>query len=212
MGKDFPYYCLWRLLAPDALATFDAFETFPEAQRRRHFIRRTKEEMVRFDGRPLYPQRNCDTLSYALSPAEQDLYDATTRYIGETYNKARILNRSAARLAMSVFQRRLASSTYALMRSLERRLDRLDQAIALVRAGRSDELERHQTRIGNTPDFFESRTADEGRGRRRRTGASRSVRGDGARRSRSDRSYGASGRAGGGRGPSRSSTLSRRVR
>ena len=161
MGKDFPYYCLWRLLAPDALATFDAFETFPEAQRRRHFIRRTKEEMVRFDGRPLYPQRNCDTLSYALSPVEQDLYDATTRYIGETYNKARILNRSAARLAMSVFQRRLASSTYALMRSFERRLDRLDQAIALVRAGRSDELERHQTRIGNTPDFFESRTADE---------------------------------------------------
>lgn len=53
MGKDFPYYCLWRLLAPDALATFDAFNAFPEPQRRRHFIRRTKEEMVQFDGRPL---------------------------------------------------------------------------------------------------------------------------------------------------------------
>ena len=87
------------------------------AERSRHFIHRTKEEMVRFDGRPLYPQRHCDTLSYALRPAEQELYDATTRYIAETYNKARILNRSAARLAMSVFQRRLASSTYALMRS-----------------------------------------------------------------------------------------------
>ena len=59
MGKDFPYYCLWRLLAPDVLATFDAFRAFPEAQRRRHFIRRTKEEMVRFDGQPLYPQRQC---------------------------------------------------------------------------------------------------------------------------------------------------------
>jgi len=126
MGKDFPYYCLWRLLAPDALATFDAFQAFPEAQRRRHFIRRTKEEMVRFDGQPLYPQRQCDTLSYELSPAEQQLYDATTRYITETYNKARILNRSAARLAMSVFQRRQASSTYSLMRSFERRIERLD--------------------------------------------------------------------------------------
>jgi DNA-binding XRE family transcriptional regulator len=52
MGKDFPYYCLWRLLAPDALATFDAFKAFPEGQRRKHFIRRTKEEMVRFDGQP----------------------------------------------------------------------------------------------------------------------------------------------------------------
>ena len=34
MGKDFPWYCLWRLLAPDALATFDAFRAFPETQRR----------------------------------------------------------------------------------------------------------------------------------------------------------------------------------
>ncbi len=161
MGKDFPYYCLWRLLAPDALATFEAFADFPEAQRRRHFIRRTKEEMVHADGRPLYPQRKCDTLSYVLAPAEQELYDATTQYIEETCNKARILNRSAARLAMSVFQRRLASSTYAVMRSFERRLARLDEAVALVRAGRSEELERGQTRLGKTPDFFESRTADE---------------------------------------------------
>ena len=161
MGKNFPYYCLWRLLAPDALATFDAFQAFPQAQRTRHFIRRTKEEMVRFDGQPLYPQRQCDTLSYTLSPAEQQLYEATTAYISETYNKARILNRSAARLAMSVFQRRLASSTYALLRSFERRLERLDEALELVRAGRADELDRRQQHLGKTPDFFETHTADE---------------------------------------------------
>ena len=161
MGKDFPYYCLWRLLLPDALSTFDAFEAFPEKRRRSHFIRRTKEEMLHFDGRPLYPQRRCDTLGYDLSPEERELYDATTEYIFETYNKARVLNRSAARLAMSVFQRRLASSTYALTRSFERRLERLDEAIELVAAGRADELERRQQRIGKTPDFFETRTADE---------------------------------------------------
>ena len=161
MGKDFPYYCLWRLLAPDALATFDAFQAFPETQRRRHFIRRTKEEMVRFDGRPLYPQRRCDTISHGLSPSEQALYEATTRYISEIYNRARVLNRSAARLAMSVFQRRQASSTHALMRSFGRRLDRLDEAIELVRAGRVGELERRQHRLASTPDFFETRTADE---------------------------------------------------
>ena len=160
MGKDFPYYCLWRLLAPDALATFEAFQAFPQTQRSRHFIRRTKEEMVRFDAQPLYPQRQCDTLSYTLSPAEQQLYEATTAYISETYNKARILNRAAARLAMSVFQRRLASSTYALRRSFERRLERLDEAIELVRAGRADELDRDQ-RYLKTQDFFETHTADE---------------------------------------------------
>jgi hypothetical protein len=94
----------------------------------RHFIRRTKEEMVRFDGTPIYPVRNSDTLSYELTQggiSEQELYDRATAYIEYYYNRARILNRSAARLAMSVFQRRLASSTYALMCSLQRRLERL---------------------------------------------------------------------------------------
>ena len=161
MGKDFPYFCLWRLLLPDALSTLDAFEAFPEEQRHRHFIRRTKEEMLHFDGRSLYPQRRCDTLGYDLNPEERELYEATTKYISEIYNSARVLNRSAARLAMSVFQRRLASSTYALMRSFERRLERLNEAIDLVCAGRADELERNQQRIAKTPDFFETRTADE---------------------------------------------------
>ena len=161
MGKDFPYFSLWRLLAPDVLTTLDAFKDFPESQRKRHFIRRTKEEMVTFDGQALYPQRRCDTISYLLNQSEQALYEATTRYISETYNQARILNRSAARLAMAVFQRRQASSTYALMRSFERRLVRLDEAIELVRDGRVDELETGQTSLGDVPDFFEAFTADD---------------------------------------------------
>ena len=57
MGKDYPYYCLWRLLEPDALATIDAFNAYPMDARRRHFLRRTKEELVYFDGRPIYPPR-----------------------------------------------------------------------------------------------------------------------------------------------------------
>ena len=76
--------------------------------------------MVRFDGSAIYPTRLSDTLSYDLTQgetSEQRLYDETTDYIRFFYNRARILNRSAARLAMSIFQRRLASSTYALMRS-----------------------------------------------------------------------------------------------
>ncbi len=63
MGKDFPYYALWRLLEPDALATVDAFHACPADARRRHFIRRTKEEMVRFDGSRIYPRRFSDTLT-----------------------------------------------------------------------------------------------------------------------------------------------------
>ena len=166
MGRDYPYYSLWRLLLPDALQTFDAFTRFPAQSRQKHFVRRTKEEMVHFDERPLYPQRNCDTLSYELTQgagSEQELYVETTDYIQGYYNRARILNRSAARLAMSVFQRRLASSTYALKRSFERRSEKLEGMIDDFRNGRltEDRLDRQQRQLGGLDDPFETKTADE---------------------------------------------------
>ena len=166
MGKDFPYYFLWRLLLPDALSTYDAFTRFPNESRERYFIRRTKEEMVRFDGSPLYPERRCDTLSYELTKgpqSEQELYDETTDYIRSYYNRARLLNRSAARLAMSVFQRRLVSSTYALMRSFERRMEKLEDLIERIRDGSlsEEQLARQQRQLDDIDDVFETQTADE---------------------------------------------------
>ncbi|MDI6709990.1 MAG: helicase-related protein [Bacillota bacterium] len=163
MGKDFPYYCLWRLLEPEALSTFEAFNAYPADARRRHFLRRTKEEMVYFDGRPIYPSRESQTLSYELGRAEQRLYDETTAYIETYYNRARILNRSAARLAMSIFQRRLASSTYALLRSFERRLEKLDGLIEDIRSGRltEEQLNAYQRKIDDTPDILDRMTGDE---------------------------------------------------
>jgi len=165
MGKDFPYYCLWRLLEPEQLSTLDAFNAYPPDARQRHFIRRTKEEMVRFDGSLIYPERKSDTHSYDLTQGpdgEQALYDATTKYIQYYYNRARILNRSAARLAMSVFQRRLASSTYAVLRSFERRLERLTQLIEDIQAGRISEqhLQALQQRL-DVHDILSEKTADE---------------------------------------------------
>ena len=139
MGKDFPYFCLWRLLEPDVLSTMEAFQAYPADARRQHFIRRSKEEMVRFDGSRIYPTRVSDTLSYDLTQGdigEQRLYDETTAYIRSYYNRARMLNRSAARLAMGVFQRRLASSTYSLLRSFERRLAKLSGLVEAIRSGR----------------------------------------------------------------------------
>ena len=166
MGKDFPYYFLWRLLLPDALSTHEAFVRFPEESRQRHFIRRTKEELVHFDGSPLYPERRCDTLSYELTKGldgEQELYDETTDYIRSHYNRAGMLNRSAARLAMSVFQRRLASSTYALLRSFERRIEKIEDLIERIRDGRlsEEQLARRQRGLDEMDDLFETQTADE---------------------------------------------------
>src|SRR5438270_13317540 len=169
MGKDYPYYCLWRLLEPDALATFDAFNVYPPDARRRHFIRRTKEELVYFDETAIYPPRHSNTLSYDLNTgevSEQRLYDETTSYIQTYYNRAEVLNRSAARLAMSVFQRRLASSTYALLRSFERRRQKLSLLIEAMHTGKLDpgKLRVTQATLDKLGDIFDEKTADEEEG------------------------------------------------
>jgi len=166
MGKDYPYYALWRLLEPEMLATMEAFGEYPADQRRAHFIRRTKEEMVHTDGRPLYPKRISDTLGYDLSQgdiSEQKLYDETTDYLRFVYNKAKLLNREAARLAMSVFQRRLASSTYALLRSFERRIEKLDRLIADIQDGglTPEQLVIRQQRLRREDDILDVKTADD---------------------------------------------------
>ena len=167
MGKDYPYYSLWRLLEPEALSTMDAFSAYPADARARHFIRRTKEEMVYYDGKPIYPMRISDTLSYDLTQgpiSEQALYDRASAYIRYYYNQSRVLNRSAARLAMSIFQRRLASSTWALKCSLARRMDKLQGLIDDIRVGRIT-LEQLQSRQrvldGEARDVLDETTADE---------------------------------------------------
>jgi SNF2 family DNA or RNA helicase len=168
MGKELPYYYLWRLLEPEVLSTHSAFLAYPRSARSRHYIRRSKEEMVRYDGSPIYPRRVSDTFSYDLTPGEvgeQRLYDETTAYIRHYYNQARVLNRSAARLAMAVFQRRMASSTYALLRSFERRLQKLDAYIESVRSGSAsaDTLKLRQRKLDQLRDVLEDKTADEER-------------------------------------------------
>ena len=165
MGKEYPYFALWRLLEPEVLSTFESFEEYPRERRQMHFIRRTKEEMVHLDGKPLYPKRVSDTLGYDLSQgpvSEQKLYDETTEYLRLIYNKAKMLNRSAARLAMSVFQRRLASSTYALLRSFERRTEKLRGLIDQIRDGElTEEQLITMQRNMREDDVLDSTTADE---------------------------------------------------
>lgn len=166
MGKDYPYYALWRLLEPDVMTTPEAFDQFPPEHRKHYFIRRTKEEMVKLTGEPLYSRRIADTLAYDLAQgdvSEQRLYDETTEYLQYVYNRAKLLNQSAARLAMGVFQRRLASSTYALLRSFERRIEKLTGVIEDVQAGRItiEQLRTLQRSIHEDDDVLESKTADD---------------------------------------------------
>jgi SNF2 family DNA or RNA helicase len=159
-------YALWKLLEPEVLSTYEAFQDYPRERRQLHFIRRTKEEMLYLDGQRMYPKRDSDTLGYDLTQgpvSEQSIYDETTEYLRYVYNKAKMLNRSAARLAMSVFQRRLASSTFALLRSFERRSDKLRDLIAQIQDGHLtiEQIITMQRRIREDEDVFDAETADE---------------------------------------------------
>ena len=167
MGKSLPYAWLWRLLDAAAFGAVEAVRRAPQPTRDRHFLRRTKEEMVDLDGRPLYPLRECSTFTYELSGGdcgEQDLYDRTTQYLDEHYGRA-LDNQPAVELAKTVFQRRLASSTWALLRSFERRIEKLAQTADAIESGEltAELLQRRQTLLSKRyrRDYFDDTAADE---------------------------------------------------
>jgi superfamily II DNA or RNA helicase len=93
--------------------------------------RMLKEELLTMEGKPLFPQRLASTVRYALSSDEQRLYEAVSDYVRHEMNRADRLRHSGDRrgntvgFALTVLQRRLASSPEAILRSLERRRDRL---------------------------------------------------------------------------------------
>src|SRR6185295_4935020 len=53
--------------------------------------RMVKEEMVRFDNTPLFPERKANTVNYTLSDAEAALYEAVTEYVRDEMGKADLL-------------------------------------------------------------------------------------------------------------------------
>jgi len=166
MGKDMPYYFLWSLLEPNIFTSYEAFKNYTPEAKRAYFIRRTKEEMIDFAGQPIYPRREATTLGYDLTQglvSEQTLYEETTSYIHDYYNSAVQLNRSAVCLAMSVFQRRLASSTWALLRSLQRRRVNLQTFVEELEGGNLplQYFRETQHNLDTIKDTFESKTADE---------------------------------------------------
>jgi superfamily II DNA or RNA helicase len=95
------------------------------------FLRRLKEDLKDFDGRPLFPPRRVVTKTYRLSDDEKKLYNAVTDYVEKSYNKALAAEKRNVAFALLILQRRLASSLRAVRRSLERRKERLEELLKL---------------------------------------------------------------------------------
>jgi superfamily II DNA or RNA helicase len=91
--------------------------------------RMVKEELVRFDNTPLFPERKAYTVNYTLSQIESALYEAVTQYVQTEMGKADELQgprKGSVGFALTALQRRLASSPEAIYQSLKRRKGRLE--------------------------------------------------------------------------------------
>jgi SNF2 family DNA or RNA helicase len=110
--------------------------------------RMVKESLLKFDGTPLFPERVAYTMPYKLSDDEAHLYKEVTDYVRTEFNRAEALandkRAGTVGFALTILQRRLASSPEAIYQSLRRRRERLD--------GRLRELELMQRAGQISPD------------------------------------------------------------
>ena len=95
--------------------------------------RMVKESLLKFDGTPLFPPRIAYTVPYKLSDAEAHLYKIVTNYVRDEFNRAEALENDkragTVGFALTILQRRLASSPEAIYQSLRRRRERLESRL-----------------------------------------------------------------------------------
>jgi len=95
--------------------------------------RMVKETLLKFDGTPLFPERIAYTVPYRLSDAEAQLYTEVTDYVRDEFNRAEALandkRAGTVGCALTILQRRLASSPEAIYQSLHRRSERLQKRL-----------------------------------------------------------------------------------
>jgi len=132
-------FCLFlQLLDRDVYGDVKSLE---EAMKRNHapfYLRRTKEALVTFPDpdtgnvRKLFTNREVRTARFELDGQEFEFYEALTRYVQDQSIRAAEDNSARGRalgFTMAMYQRRYASSIYAVRRSLERRLQKLEDRL-----------------------------------------------------------------------------------
>src|ERR1041385_5552861 len=95
--------------------------------------RMVKENLLKFDATRLFPERIAYTVPYKLSDAEAHLYKEVTNYVREEFNRAEALandkRAGTVGFALTILQRRLASSPEAIYQSLHPRSERMQKRL-----------------------------------------------------------------------------------
>lgn len=140
-GKEEDFQLFMSLIDPERFA--GAARSSSQAIDVSDVMRRlVKEDLLKFDGTPLFPERRAYTVNYDLSPKESLLYHEVTSYVQEEFNRADQLSndrKSTVGFALTILQRRLASSPEAIYQSLHRRRERLENRLNEERLGKRAE-------------------------------------------------------------------------
>ena len=151
-GNDESFRLLLALLEPDIFATRELLEEASSQGENPLLLRRLKEDMRDFDGRPLFPKRIVHTPTFKLSASEHKLYEDVSAYVRKHFKLAWQAKQRNVGLAMTVLQRRLASSSYAIARSLERRHQRLCTLYEEVQQWRAQQASQAANNLGGIND------------------------------------------------------------
>lgn len=146
---------LLSLLDRDVFAT-QAGVAIATGEQSPFFLRRMKEAMKDWQDRPLFLPRHVSTPPYNLSHPEFELYEEVTRYVRQgmalANQQADSTKRRNVGLALTVLQRRLASSLHAVTRSLERRHEKLTLELEALRISGRQEANLADTGVSLSDD------------------------------------------------------------
>jgi superfamily II DNA or RNA helicase len=126
-GRDYSLWALLRLLDLDAWGDRcpRKIEVPPQ-----QFRKVSKEIMRDMSGNKLFKDRHPQRVEYEITGDELELYDQVTDFVSTKLREIRgDGSKGTAGFALTTMQRRVASSTRAIRRTLQRRLDRLDKAL-----------------------------------------------------------------------------------
>ncbi|MDI6898120.1 helicase-related protein [Methanocella conradii] len=160
-GKEEDFQLFMRLLDSDRFE--GGFRDKANASDPSDLMRRLlKEQLLKFDGTPLFPERRAYTVNYTLSAAEAQLYQRVTEYVRQEFNRADAIENEGRRgnvgFALTILQRRLASSPEAIYQSLRRRRERLEDRLReelLLQRGANARIDN-----GRLPDYTEEDLVD----------------------------------------------------
>lgn len=158
-GRTDTFKKLLQLLDEDIFATEEiASIRIKELEKNginKFFIRRLKEDMKDWQGKPLFKNRFTKTVAYQLTPEEKDLYDAVTNYLTKKKELAIESKNIHVSLALTVMQRRLVSSIFAIKNTLERRWRALQGIVDEVNKNPNLWKQRHKLEGAEVDDIVE---------------------------------------------------------